>query len=168
MKPLKFKGRNVALETDWDFKIFLKFSDFVFFLEKKTWVFHEKNLISSKIAKSCKFEAECDWKNEVAKNNQNLGFFKQIDRFLETNVWLLSKLLIVKRRKCAVEGDWGSKSAQTVQTLGFLNRIVGSSEKKGWTFVETRKVKCRRFAVENDWDGENPRNVQILVLFNKK
>ena len=73
LKPLNYKGRKIALETDWDFKNSLKFSDFVFF-RKKTWVFQQKNLISSKITKGSNFDAECDWNNEVSENNQSLGF----------------------------------------------------------------------------------------------
>ena len=48
-----------------------------------------------KIAKGSKFAVKCDWKSKISQNVQNMGFFKELDGFLEKKYWIFSKSLKV-------------------------------------------------------------------------
>ena len=57
--------------------------------------FSKKILIFFKIAKGSKFAVKCDWNSKISQNVQNMGFFKELDGFLEKKDWIFSKSLKV-------------------------------------------------------------------------
>ena len=48
--------------------------------------FSKKILNFFKIAKGSKFAVKCDWNSKISQNVQNMGFFKEVDGFLEKNI----------------------------------------------------------------------------------
>ena len=97
-----------------------------------------------KIAKGCKFDAECDWYSKIQQNVQSLGFFK--------NRWVLPKLNLefFKRTLQA------AKSPLNAPELIKFNKTftVWAFQRKQWVLPGNRNfsdtAKGSKYAVECD------------------